>query len=181
MFLYEAYKQIGVGVASLLYYCGPIIVMAFSTILFKEKLTKVKMTGFFAVLCGVFLINTQAFSVGKDGWGLFCGGMSAIMYAFMVIFNKKSKNIKGLENTTLQLIISFFTVTVFILWKQGISFHTDKNNWIPILILGLVNTGFGCYLYFHLFGIYRFKLSPYAPILSRCQPLFFQLFFYKKI
>ena len=39
MFLYEAYQQIGVSVSSMLYYCGPIIVMIFSPFLFKEKLT----------------------------------------------------------------------------------------------------------------------------------------------
>ena len=30
MFLYEAYAQIGVSIASLCYYCGPVIVMALS-------------------------------------------------------------------------------------------------------------------------------------------------------
>ena len=39
MFLYEAYARIGVSIASLLYYCGPVIVMALSPLLFKEKLT----------------------------------------------------------------------------------------------------------------------------------------------
>ncbi len=37
MFLYEAYARIGVSIASLLYYCGPVIVMALSPLLFKEK------------------------------------------------------------------------------------------------------------------------------------------------
>lgn len=39
MFLYEAYTRIGVSVASLCYYCGPVIVMILSPIIFKEKLT----------------------------------------------------------------------------------------------------------------------------------------------
>ena len=34
MFLYEAYQQIGVSISSLLYYCGPVIVMVLSPILF---------------------------------------------------------------------------------------------------------------------------------------------------
>ena len=36
MFLYESYTRIGVGIASLLYYCGPIIVMVSSPLLFKK-------------------------------------------------------------------------------------------------------------------------------------------------
>ncbi len=38
MLLYEAYARIGVGISSLLYYCGPVIVMALSPLLFREKL-----------------------------------------------------------------------------------------------------------------------------------------------
>ena len=37
IFLYEAYVEIGVSLASLAYYCGPVIVMVFSPILFREK------------------------------------------------------------------------------------------------------------------------------------------------
>ncbi|MGD9566903.1 MAG: DMT family transporter [Sedimentibacter sp.] len=152
MFLYEAYQQIGVSIASLLYYCGPVIVMVLSPILFKEKLTKVKIAGFFVVLCGLFLVNIKALYEGKTGWGLLCGGMSAVMYAIMVIFNKKSKNIRGLENSTLQLLTSFLTVAVFIILKQGVSLQVEKSDWIPILILGLINTGLGCYFYFSSIG-----------------------------
>ena len=39
MFLYEGFQQIGVSLASLLYYCGPVIVMIFSPLIFCEKLT----------------------------------------------------------------------------------------------------------------------------------------------
>ncbi len=46
MFLYEAYRQIGVSISSLLYYCGPVIVMILSPLLFKEKLTAPKIIGF---------------------------------------------------------------------------------------------------------------------------------------
>lgn len=79
LFLYEAYQQIGVGTASLLCYCGPVIVMALAPILFHEKLTLHKCLGFLVVLVGVFLINGQAAQEGKTLWGLFCGGMSAVM------------------------------------------------------------------------------------------------------
>ena len=55
LFLYEAYQQIGVGTASLLCYCGPVIVMVLAPILFHEKLTLHKCLGFLVVLVGVFL------------------------------------------------------------------------------------------------------------------------------
>src|SRR5262245_46808998 len=53
VFLFEAYKQTGVSTATLAYYCGPVIVMILSPILFKEKLTAVKLIGFLAVVLGM--------------------------------------------------------------------------------------------------------------------------------
>jgi drug/metabolite transporter (DMT)-like permease len=148
MFLYEAYRQIGVSIASLAYYCGPVIIMALSPILFQEKLTWTKVSGFFAVLIGMFCVNIQVLSEGKATWGLLCGILSAVMYAFMVIFNKKAKSITGLENSMWQLIISCLTVTIFLCIKQGFTIHIEPGSVIPILILGIVNTGIGCYFYF---------------------------------
>lgn len=91
MFLYEAYGRIGVSIASLLYYCGPVIVMALAPILFKEKLTHQKLIGFAFVLIGIILVNGNLISNEKNLFGLFCGVMSAIMYSFMVILIKKQQ------------------------------------------------------------------------------------------
>ena len=62
LFVYEAYVQLGVSIASLLFYCGPVIVMALSTVIFGEKLSKNKISGFIAVIIGIFLINGQELS-----------------------------------------------------------------------------------------------------------------------
>lgn len=152
MFLYEAYQQIGVGIASLAYYCGPVIVMALSPLLFHEKLTRPRVAGFLSVALGICLVNGQAFHEGKNLWGIFCGGMSAVMYALMVICNKKARFETGLENSMLQLCFSFFTTAAFVGWKQGLVFPVASEDWIPVLILGLLNTGIGCYFYFSSIG-----------------------------
>lgn len=152
MFLYEAYSQIGVGISSLLYYCGPVIVMALSPLLFKEKLTVFKIIGFLSVLCGVFLVNGNSFGGGGNTFGIVCALLSAIMYSFMVIFNKKASHITGLENATLQLFVSFLTVAIFVAFKQGFAIHISKSSILPILILGLINTGIGCFFYFSSIG-----------------------------
>jgi drug/metabolite transporter (DMT)-like permease len=152
IFLYEAYQQIGVSFASLAYYCGPVIVMVLAPILFQERLTITKGIGFLAVLIGIFLVNGKLAEISTNRWGIICGTMSAIMYAVMVIFNKKAKDITGLENSMLQLLISFLTVTVFVIYKQGLIIHIDGSDIVPVLILGLINTGIGCYLYFSSIG-----------------------------
>ena len=147
VFLYEAYGQIGVGVASLCYYCGPIIVMLFSPLLFKEKLTCTKIVGFVVVLIGLFLVNCCE-TVGTNYFGVLCGIVSAIMYAFMVIFNKKAVLVTGLENSALQLFSAFVTVAFFVGLKQGFVIDISKESILPIFILGLLNTGVGCCVYF---------------------------------
>lgn len=152
MFLYEAYQIIGVSIASLLYYCSPVFVMVLAPLLFKEKLTIIKITSFLTVLCGIFLVNGSSFQNDGNSQGMFCGFMSALMYALMVIFNKKAKNITGLENAMLQLFISFLTVAGFVGFQQGYAIQIAPSDILPIFILGFVNTGLGCYFYFSSIG-----------------------------
>ncbi|MBE6929049.1 MAG: EamA family transporter [Ruminococcaceae bacterium] len=151
MFLYEAYAQIGVSVASLCYYCGPVIVMILAPLLFKEKLTPTKILGFLAVLIGIFLVNGYG-AAAVNRFGILCGLASAVMYAFMVIFNKKAAAITGLENSVLQLFIAFAAVAVFVGFRQGFMIEIPAESIIPVLVLGLLNTGIGCYLYFSSIG-----------------------------
>ncbi len=152
MFLYEAYARIGVSIASLLYYCGPVIVMALSPLLFKERLAPAKVFGFCTVLIGILMINGNIFEYRSDVRGIVYGLLSAVMYAFMVICNKKAKNIVGLENSVLQLTIAFLTVALFIVIKQEYIIQISKTSMLPILILGILNTGIGCYFYFSSIG-----------------------------
>lgn len=148
MFLFEAYRQIGVSLATLAYYCGPVIVMVLAPLVFKEKMAPGKMVGFLAVLLGMFLANRQSLLQGGFSWGLLYGILAAMMFAFMVIFNKKAVGITGLENAVWQLAASFITVAIFTAAKQGIVVPITHETLFPVLLLGIVNTGIGCYLYF---------------------------------
>ena len=148
MFLYEAYSEVGVSIATLAYYCGPVIVMLLSPFLFRERLTFRKILGFLFVLTGMYFVNGNALQQNGFSWGLLCGILSAALYAVMVISNKKASSITGLENSVLQLTFSFITVMAFMQIKQGLIIPSLFENIIPVLILGIVNTGIGCYLYF---------------------------------
>ena len=152
MFLYEAYQQIGIGLSSILYYCGPVLVMALSPLLFHESLTVHMGVGFSAVLIGIFLVNGNLFSEGNTIYGVFCGGMSAVTYAVMVICNKRAARITGLENAALQLFTSFLTVAIFVGLKQGYQIAIPGTDWVPLLVHSLFNTGLGCYWYFSSIG-----------------------------
>jgi len=148
MFLYEAYQEIGVSVSSLLYYCGPVIVMILSPLIFKEKLTAPKVIGFLIVFVGIFLVNGQSMTNSLNHVGLICGSLSAVMYFFMVTLNKQARHVTGLENSVIQLTVSFLTAAVFVGIKEHFVFAIPSNDIGWILVLGILNTGIGCYLYF---------------------------------
>lgn len=149
IFLFRAYQTIGVGVSSLLYYCGPIIVMALSPLIFGEKLTGGKIAGFIAVACGAFLIAAQGLGGNMPIAGIVCGIASAFCYALMVIASKGAPHIEGLENSALQVSAAFVTALVLTLITQGAPSFLSAGvaasiDWRVVVI----NTGIGCLLYF---------------------------------
>lgn len=177
VFLFETYAQIGVSIATLAYYCGPVIVMILAPMIFKEKITAAKLLGFLAVVVGMFCVNGQALLQGRVSWGLAFGILSAFAYAFMVIFNKKAASLTGLENPMWQLITSFITVAIFLGLKQGFSISLAPGNLLPILLLGLVNTGIGCYFYFSSIGDLPVQTVAILGYLEPLSALFFSATF----
>lgn len=146
--LYEAYQRIGVGMSSIAYYCGPVIVMILTPFLFRQKLTFKQILCFVIVIIGIVLTNLSDFSASTDTFGMICGLLSAVFHALMVIFTMKAPSITGNKNSMIQLTISFLTVAIFTLFNQTIILPQSQSQWIWIVFLGIVNTGIGCYLYF---------------------------------
>lgn len=154
IFLFAAYRLIGVGVATLAYYIGPVIVMALSPVLFREHLTPVKLMGFAAVVAGAFLVVAQGGAGSINPAGLALGGMAALMYAAMVVFSKRASDVGGVEAATIQIVASFAAVAVYsVATGQLPAASALVSADLPaVLTLGLVNTGLGCYLYFSAMG-----------------------------
>lgn len=152
LFLYEAYRLVGVGVSSMAYYCAPIMVMALSPVIFKERLTPPIVVTFGVVFIGAFLINGDNFNDSASAFGMICAWASAICHAAMVIFSKLADKIDGIESSLIQLVVSFAVAALFLILTSGIeaSIPLESIGWI--LMLGVVNTGIGCYLYFSSFG-----------------------------
>ena len=152
LFLFEAYARIGVSLGMLINYSGPAIVMFLSPLIFQERLTFRKVAALFAALAGVFLIGGAGLSSGLDLTGLLCAVLSAFSYAAMVICNKKSGQVTGTENSLLQLWTTLAVVAVFVGVKQGFAITISAGDLLPVLWLGLINTGLGCYFYFSSIG-----------------------------
>ncbi len=148
LFVYEAYQRIGVSLGTLLYYCGPVLVMALSPALFGERITVRKLVGFVVVFAGLVLVNGLALQEGADVWGILCGIGAAVTYAAMVCFNKLAGGADGFENSMIQLVVALAVVTAFVGLTCGLDVRVPAGAWPYILVLGLLNTGVGCYWYF---------------------------------
>ena len=71
----------------------------------------------------------------------------------MVVASKGAPHIKGLENSTLQVSAAFVTALILTLFTQGAPSFLSPSiaaviDWRAVVMLGIVNTGIGCLLYF---------------------------------
>ena len=143
LFLFEAYQQVGVPLGILGDYCGPALVMLLSPILFHEQLTVRKLLAFAIVVVGVVLVNGPVFLEGSSGWGLFCCAMSGVTLGAMVVCNKFSTEIQGLESSLLTFIICSAVIAVFVISRQGFTITIIPTDWPAILFMSLISTGIG--------------------------------------
>lgn len=147
--LFEAYTRIGVGLSTVLYYFGPIIVMALSPLLFKERFSLRKAVCFGVVLLGSILVGGSTLEGGTDPIGILLGLGSAASYAALVIISKKAPGLEGTKRATIQLFGAFMAVALLRVVTGHWSLPEINSEGLPwMVVLGVVNTGLGCYLYF---------------------------------
>jgi drug/metabolite transporter (DMT)-like permease len=152
IFLFEAYRAASVSVATLIYYGGPILVMALSPFIFKEALAWNKLAAIAVVILGMFcitgllngfltsILGSSASAAGAAAVdakaaggaiggstaisvrGLVCGVMAALFYATLIIANKFIRSASGINLTILQLLIAFGVVLFYLLWQGRFPF-----------------------------------------------------------
>jgi len=149
IFLYEAYRVSGVGTSTLLYYCGPVLVIALAPVLFHEKAEPFVYVCLALVLCGMVLTNLRLLAgEGINLHGLKLSCMAAVMFAVMMITGRRAESITGLKKSALQIFFSFLAVAAFVLPRYELQIPASGAEWFWVLVIGIVNTGLGCYCYF---------------------------------
>lgn len=145
--LFEAYKILNVSLATLIYYVGPIIVLLFSPILFKEKLTKNKIISIVLVAIGLICITGSIVIKGMNIIGLLVAILSALLYAGLIVFNKHIVSTSGIQTAAIELDIAFAIVFIYSLFTTGLPVIIGRD--LPyILGIGIINTGLAYCLYF---------------------------------
>lgn len=148
LFLYEAYQHIGVSLATLMCYCGPILIMILSYFVFHEPFTVPKVSAMVIVTIGILCINGADVQAHGLSWGLVCGFLSAVCFALLVIAMKKVSGIGGILSPACQLLVASLVVAAVTLSMPTAPVSLDMTHIAYMVCLGIVNTGLGYYLYF---------------------------------
>lgn len=148
LFLYEAYQHIGVSLATLMCYCGPILIMILSYFVFHEPFTVPKVSAMVIVTIGILCINGADVQAHGLSWGLVCGFLSAVCFALLVIAMKKVSGIGGILSPACQLLVASLVVAAVTLSMPTAPVSLDLTHIACMVCLGIVNTGLGYYLYF---------------------------------
>ena len=159
--LFGAYRLLNVSLATLIYYAGPMLVMLFSPLLFREKLTGPKLAAVVVVAFGLLLISGSIAAGGLSIPGLLTAAASALFYAALIVFNKRIRRTSGLQTAAVELDVAFVVVLLYVLFTSGLP-HPTRAELPWLLLIGLVNTGLAYLLYFS--GLQRLPAQSVALI-----------------
>lgn len=153
VFLFAAYMQTTVAVASLCNYMAPITVILIAPLALRERLDKRKLPCVAAAFIGIVLVSgVWNGSVGSVS-GVVMGLAAAVCFVVIVICNRKLREIPALDKTVIQLAISAVTILPYVLVRNLDSpLEWDAQSVLIILILGLFHTGVAYCLYFSGMG-----------------------------
>jgi drug/metabolite transporter (DMT)-like permease len=145
--LFSAYRLLNVSLATLIYYIGPILVLLFSPIIFREKLTGTKIAAVAIVAVGLVCISGSILVGGMNPVGFAAAIASALFYAALIVFNKRITHTEGLQTAAIELDIAFAVVLIYCLLTVGLP-HPARADLPYIAVIGVVNTGLAYVLYF---------------------------------
>ncbi|MDC0705855.1 DMT family transporter [Priestia sp. AB] len=151
MFLYQAYDHTTLTNATLGYYFAPVFVMILSPFILKEQLPVKKIICIGIAIIGMLMIvgNVVSASGTEDLLGIFFGLLAAACYAALMLLNKFIRLMGRLEITIIQLGITALLLLPYVFLTEGFGvFEVFKSSVPFIIILGIVNTGIGFWLFF---------------------------------
>lgn len=154
--LFEAYNHTSVATATLCYYLAPILVILASPVVLKEP-WKLK-NGLWAMvaLTGMVLVSgvtdSGAFDKAQEK-GILLGLLAALLYASVILMNKKLSDIPADEKTIVQLAMASLALLPYVLVTENWNTVTVTPVCVVLLLIaGVVHTGIAYWLYFNSIG-----------------------------
>ena len=149
IFLFAAYVQTTVAIASLCNYMAPLIVILIAPFVLRESLDKRKLLCVLAAFIGIVLVSGAWDGEVGNISGIFMGLMAAVCFVVIVICNRKLKDISAYDRSIFQLALSAVTILPYAIFNnQGKPLVCDPVSLLIILMLGIIHTGVAYCLYF---------------------------------
>lgn len=142
--------------ATLCYYLAPILVILAAPLVIGEKLTIKKALCALTALVGMVFVS-GVFDTGFGGVsemkGIFFGLAAAVLYASVILINKKMAPIPALDKTIFQLGFASAALLPYVLLTVPSSeVHLTAVSAVLLCVMGAVHTGFSYLLYFGSMG-----------------------------
>ncbi|MGG1400359.1 DMT family transporter [Bacillus salipaludis] len=151
IFLYQSYDHTTIANATLGYYFAPVFVMILSPLVLGEQLSIKKIVCIGVAIIGMLMIVGEGLraSSSEDLLGLSFGLIAAAFYAALLLLNKFIMDMGKLELTIIQLGTTTLLLMPYVFLTSGFGIFEVSSSSIPfILILGIINTGIGFWLFF---------------------------------
>ena len=150
--LFQSYRFTTVAVSTLVYYFAPVLIILFSTLFFHEKISAQKWIGIAIVMIGMVFISglLNGSSDGRPSLiGILLAFGAAVLYAGIIITNKKLSKVDALERTMIQMLSAGIVMIPYtILAEEMPKGPIDTKSIVYLVILCLVHTGIAYILYF---------------------------------
>lgn len=149
IFLFTAYRYTTVALSTLAYYFSPTLVVLGSLILFRERLTVWQILCFLGSTAGLVLIVGVRGGGSGDLTGLLFGLLAAVLYAAVILCNKKTARVDGVVRTWVQLLAAVLVIAPYVALTGG--FHLgalSARGWANLLVIGAGFTGILYAVYF---------------------------------
>ncbi len=149
IFLFAAYLNTTVAVASLCNYMAPLIVILIAPAVLREPLNRKQLPCVAAAFVGIILVSgVWGGAIGKLS-GVLQGLAAAVCFVAIVICNRKLRGVDAMDRAIVQLAVSALTVLPYVLWRDhGAHLAPDARSIAIVLVLGVVHTGLAYCLYF---------------------------------
>ena len=149
--LFEAYNYTTVATATLCYYMAPTFIILASPLVLREALTGRKLLCVCVALAGMVLVSgvLEAGFVAAELRGAALGLGAALLYACVILMNKRLKGIGAYDRTIVQLLSAGVVMLPYLLLTGGFTGLQVSGQSLALLALVcLVHTGLAYALYF---------------------------------
>jgi len=169
--LFEAYNYTSVATATLCYYLAPVFITLASPLVLKEKLTGRKLICVFAALLGMVPVS-GILSAGfrlSELTGAALGVGAAVLYACVILLNKKLRDISAMDRTLVQLFAAGVVLVPYVLLTENVTAMTlNTTGLVMLAVVAVIHTGVSYVLYF---GSLPHLSAQSAAILSYVDPV----------